>query len=256
MSITGIVIQARMGSGRLPGKTLLPAPDGRPLLRVLLDRVKRTKMHGTVIVVATTSLPADDAIADVAKAARVRVLRGSEDDVLSRFHAAAVKWKMDSVIRLTGDCPLVDPVLLDRMGWGWGWAHYLGKSSYLQTHAHVPEGLDMEWMTAKALTHAHQKAKTKHDREHVTPYLRRFKQFKPTVFWPAVPEGGDTHLSDYGHIRLSVDYEEDYRVVCDVLRRLGDACTMQQIIDLHDREPALFRPNQHIERNEWKKEAA
>ena len=103
------VVQARMGSTRLPGKVLADL-GGRPLLRFLLDRLSDLDVDH--LVVATSDLPGDDAVADVAAAAGVEVVRGSERDVLARFVAALDEHPADTVVRLTADCPLVDPAIV------------------------------------------------------------------------------------------------------------------------------------------------
>jgi spore coat polysaccharide biosynthesis protein SpsF (cytidylyltransferase family)/aryl-alcohol dehydrogenase-like predicted oxidoreductase len=166
-----LIVQARMGSSRLPGKVLLPAA-GKPMLAHQIDRLRKVR-GADEIVVATSLLEGDDAIASFCQMYGIAVVRGSETDVLSRFSAAAVASDADVVVRLTGDCPLIDPALVD---------HAI--EIYLASQAErtyvsdtidrsYPRGMDVEVFSRSLLDLADRCAVTRYDREHVTPFIRR-----------------------------------------------------------------------------------
>jgi|tagenome__1003787_1003787.scaffolds.fasta_scaffold20984914_5 spore coat polysaccharide biosynthesis protein SpsF len=162
------VIQARTGSTRLPGKVLQEL-GGRPLLRFMLDRL--TDLRVDELVIATSTLDRDDAVADLARDAGRPVVRGSEADVLDRFAGALDAYPADHVIRLTADCPLADPVLIEAVV-----ARHLDRGSDYTSNVFprtFPRGLDCEVMTASALRAAHAEAHDAAEREHVTPFLYR-----------------------------------------------------------------------------------
>jgi spore coat polysaccharide biosynthesis protein SpsF len=162
------VIQARTGSTRLPGKVLQEL-GGRPLLRFMLDRLADLRVDELVI--ATSTLDRDDAVEDVARAAGLAVVRGSEADVLDRFATALDAHPADHVIRLTADCPLADPVLVEAVI-----ARHLDRGADYTSNVFprtFPRGLDCEVMTAAALRAAHAEARDAAEREHVTPFLYR-----------------------------------------------------------------------------------
>ncbi|MEZ5139552.1 MAG: glycosyltransferase family protein [Acidimicrobiales bacterium] len=163
-----IVVQARAGSTRLPGKVLADL-GGQPMLGFQLHRLLPiTDRLRATIVVATSDLPGDDAVAAVAEHVGVGVVRGSEADVLGRYAIALAQHPADTVVRLTGDCPLTDPFIVEA-----------AISLHLETGADYtsnvlprsyPKGLDVEVLSARALRHAELEATEAADREHVTPY--------------------------------------------------------------------------------------
>ena len=162
------VVQARTGSTRLPGKVLQDL-GGRPLLRFMLDRLADLRVDE--LVVATSALDRDDAVVDIAWDAGRQAVRGSEADVLSRFVAALDAHPADHVIRLTADCPLADPVLIEGV-----LARHLDRGADYTSNVFprtFPRGLDCEVMTATALRTAHAEATDSAEREHVTPFLYR-----------------------------------------------------------------------------------
>jgi spore coat polysaccharide biosynthesis protein SpsF len=162
------VVQARTGSTRLPGKVLQDL-GGRPLLRFMLDRLADLRVDQ--LVVATSVLDRDDAVVDVAFDAGRQVVRGSEGDVLARFVTALDAYPADHVIRLTADCPLADPVLIEGV-----LARHLDRAADYTSNVFprtFPRGLDCEVMTASALRTAHAEATDAAEREHVTPFLYR-----------------------------------------------------------------------------------
>lgn len=239
---TVCIIQARTGSTRLPGKVLLPAPDGRPLLAVMLERVKQAKKLDE-IVVATTNAPEDDAIGGVALKAGVTWFtppsRLDANDVLGRYCSAAESTEADLIVRLTADCPLVDPDLIDL-------ATTAPKEiRYCRTNQRTPWGLDVEAFDFPLLALTHQQATRPSDREHVTHWMRRLASIRRATFGPS---------QDHGAIRVTVDYREDYDVVSKVLERLGPDCRLPDIARLHKDHPEIWQPNSHISQRVWTKE--
>lgn len=225
-----IVIQARMGSVRLPGKVLAEIA-GRPLLTVMLSRLQRTELP---IVVATSDLGRDDPVAETVAAAGVEVFRGSELDVLDRFAGAVSGRRVDHVVRMTADCPLADPALvlraIDRAR-AEG-ADYTS-NSLVRTY---PDGLDVEVMTVDALRFAAATAEEAVEREHVTPFLYR----RPDVF--RLTALVDTR--NLGHERWTVDTEQDLAMIRDIADALPDVGTSswEDILDVvgtSDAIPAL-----------------
>jgi len=209
--IVGIT-QARLGSTRLPGKVLLPAA-GRSLLAWQIDRLRRCNRLDALMV-ATSDLPADDALADHATDLDVPLFRGSETDVLDRFYRAALAGGADIVLRFTSDCPLIDPVLVDDL------------VDYFQARpldyagidiSRYPRGLDAEITRMEVLETAWKEAKADFEREHVMPFIwRRPERFRlGSLSRPDIVGNGD------GPWRWCVDTQDDYALVCRLLESLS-----------------------------------
>ena len=158
------VIQARAGSTRLPAKVLADL-GGRPVLEWVVRAARAASLVDEVIV-ATSTLAGDDVVADLAESLGARVVRGSEDDVLSRFVAALDAYPADAVVRLTADCPLLDPTLIDAVAGAWAAAPTLDYVSTVVVRS-LPRGMDVELVTAGALRSVNRMA-VGHDRVHVT----------------------------------------------------------------------------------------
>ena len=161
------ILQARMGSTRLPGKVLRPIM-GKPMLLRMIERV-RASQEVDHLVVATTVSPSDDVIEEFCRKHSIRCFRGSENDVLDRFFQAARKFGGQSIVRITGDCPLMDPEVLDKVIR----CYFLGAYDYASNTVECtfPDGLDVEVFSAQAMGVAHKKAKLLSEREHVTPFF-------------------------------------------------------------------------------------
>lgn len=202
------VVQARMGSTRLPGKVLMDL-GGRPMLTLLLERLGRLDLP---VVVATSTAPSDDQVTEVAAAAGADVVRGSEHDVLGRYLAALDQHPADHVVRITADCPMTDPAIVRSV-----------VDLHLRTGADYtsnvlprtfPKGLDVEVVRSGSLRQAATDASTPSEREHVTPHLYRH----PERFALANLSSG----SDLGRHRWTVDTAEDLDRLRSMLRKLGD----------------------------------
>lgn len=202
------IIQARMGSTRLPGKILKPLL-GRPVLARMLERVKRAKSLDTVII-ATTDKPEDDATAELAKKCNVKVFRGSERDVLDRFYKVAKEAGADTVVRLTGDCPLHDPMVIDEVV-----KHFhSNKCDYTGTPKNYPEGLDTEVFSFASLERTWREAKLPSEREHVTPYIKNH----PVFF--TIDSSWMSGSEDNSTMHWSVDTQADFDFVTKVFEQL------------------------------------
>lgn len=206
------VVQARSGSTRLPGKVLAPL-GGTTVLGLLLQRLARARTLDAVVV-ATTTLPEDDAVEAEAAAHGAAVVRGPVDDVLERFGLALDRFAPAVVVRLTADCPLGDPALVDDavapVLAGEADVVSNGTDGYLR-------GFDVEAVRADALARARTEATDPIDRVHVTPWLYRPEAGLRVVELPW-PE-------DHGHLRLTVDAPEDLEVVQAVVHRVDDPVT-------------------------------
>jgi spore coat polysaccharide biosynthesis protein SpsF len=234
------IVQARTGSCRLPGK-VLKSLAGRPLLAQLIDRLKACAAYDR-IVVATTIDKRDDPVAELAQQVGVGIFRGDEEDVLSRYAGAAAESGAGVIVRVTGDCPLIDPVTSEAT------VRYFLSDDYDYAAAGVgggfPRGLDTEVFTAAALFEAHELATDQASREHVTYYLYthpdRFKLAPEYQAPPALRRPG---------WRLCVDEEADFRLITEIYNRLyrpGAIIDFRDVVRLLDREPALAAINGNV----------
>jgi spore coat polysaccharide biosynthesis protein SpsF len=230
------IIQARMGSSRLPGKALKDI-HGRSMLARVVRRTCRSALIDC-LVVATTEKKADDAIVNECGHLGVSCLRGSEDDVLDRYYQAARAFSAEVVVRITSDCPLIDPEIIDRI-----------IKSFLENNADYasntlestfPRGLDVEVFTFKALEEAWQNATKKFEHVHVTPYFylhpEQFKIFSVTI------------KDNFSNYRWTVDTQEDLDLIRTVYKKIDkdDDFSWKDALRLFDDEPNLADINQHI----------
>ena len=229
---TAVIVQARMGSSRLPGKVMQWIGD-----RTVLDHVlsRCAKIPGVdVVVCAVPNESASDDLASVARHCGAATFYGSETDVLSRYAGAARHVGAKVVMRVTSDCPLIDPdvcgeVLVLRHRAGLDYAANNSPPSF-------PHGLDCEAMTADALYEADSVAVGGNDREHVTPWLRRAGHIKRGNL--ACP------VSDVAELRWTLDYPEDLEFFRQVFQRLPNGSVgMKDVLDLLAREPVLSSIN-------------
>jgi spore coat polysaccharide biosynthesis protein SpsF len=236
------ILQARMGSTRLPGKCLIEIA-GRSLLEHCIRGVRRSQLVGR-IVVATSDLPEDDAIEAASGRLGVDVFRGSAKDVLARYHGALERFPGEPVIRLTGDCPLMDGGVIDK-----AIRSFLdSKVDYVSTGASktYPRGLDVEVFTAAALRRAFLEGLSDYHREHVTPYLYE----QPGRFRVAT-SGHDEDLSSW---RLTVDTAEDLEVVKAVIEGLeaaGEPVRFENVVGFVKRHLELLQLNSGVRQKSY-----
>jgi spore coat polysaccharide biosynthesis protein SpsF len=206
-----VVIQARTGSTRLPGKVLQDL-GGHPVLEWVVRAAQAATQIDTVIV-ATSTLAGDDVVADLAESLGVPVVRGSEDDVLSRYVAALDAYPADAIVRLTADCPLLDPTLIDAVAGAWAGSPRHDYVSTLVARC-LPRGLDVELVTAQALR-AVDRIAVDHDRVHVTSLLYA----QPTAYRLlgvcVTPPAND--------LRVTLDTPEDLALLRALVAELPDA---------------------------------
>jgi spore coat polysaccharide biosynthesis protein SpsF len=229
------IIQARMGSSRLPGKVLKDL-DGETVLSRVVRRVERANLIDEVLVATTDQTP-DDAIVEECNLCSVRVFRGNEDDVLDRYFRAAQLNKADVVVRITSDCPLIDPEITEETV-----RAFLSQEADYASNAlerTYPRGLDTEVMTLQALQRAWSAADQPYQRAHVTPYIYEHPdEFK------IVTVTGD---SDFSRHRWTLDTPEDLEFIRAVYARLrGRDFRWHDVLQVLEREPALIALNRDV----------
>ena len=230
------IIQARMGSSRLPGKILKPLVD----VDVLTYDIERCRAIQGVseVIVATSSLAQDDAIAAWCEAHHVTYFRGSEDDVLDRYVQCAKMYKPDYVMRLTSDCPFVDYEMASEI------VELMNKEKkdIVLLEGELPRGLAVELISYEALLRIHEVGQESRHREHVTYYAYEFKEQFETVTYKTpmnrqVPE-----------LRITLDTEEDYAVLVEVAKHFNDQLVSSaDVIRFLEEHPEVAKINAHIE---------
>lgn len=231
------IVQARTGSTRLPGKVLKDI-GGETMLSRVVGRLRRARLINEVLI-ATTDLAVDDAIVTECRKCSAPVSRGDERDVLDRYFRAAQLAKAEVVVRITSDCPLIDPEITDKTIAAFIEARRDYASNVMQRT--YPRGLDTEVMTVAALERAWRQARKPYEREHVTPYIyehpEEFKLLSVT---------GDEDQSSH---RWTVDTPEDLEFVRAVYGRLGTEAAFgwRDVIELLQREPQLADLNSFVQ---------
>lgn len=237
---TVAIVQARMTSTRLPGKVLLPIL-GQPLLALQIERMRRARLVD-LIVIATTTNASDEPIVDLCKQHALPCFRGSEADVLSRYAQAASVYEADAIMRITSDCPLMEPALMDQAVAKFTQAQ--GRVDYMSNmlKPSFPCGLAVEVFSSKALRQAHACAVQPAEREHVTPYIYRHpEQFQLQNFSCDV---------DLSHHRWTVDTPEDFELVSKIFSALypdNPQFNMQDVLNLLEKNIAWSSINRHVQ---------
>lgn len=240
MSRTLAFIQARMSSSRFPGKVVAPL-GGVPMIVYMVRRVRRA-VHVDEVVVVTSTDPSDDALVASLELHGVRLFRGDLTDVLKRFADAATACDATEIVRLTGDCPLIDPAIIDavidcRRAANADYASNIAPPTF-------PDGLDAECCTRETLDRAHRLATHPAEREHVTLWMRG----------EATPlrRANVRALCDLSHLRLTVDYRDDLEVVRNIVAReleAGRDFDLFDVLRILSSKPDLLTLNPHA-RNE------
>ena len=272
------IIQARMTSSRLPGKVMLDIA-GKPNIQHMFERLQASRTLDGVLL-ATTTHPSDDVLVDFCRQQGYACFRGSLNDVLDRCYQAAVQFQADVIVRLTADCPLIDPQLLDLTVQAF-LGQPVNQTAAVPSHLTpaalpaadsfdfaanrlpppwrrtLPIGLDVEVCSMDALQRAWQEARQPHQREHVLPYLYEGVRFQPVdlpqlgwyVQHGTTPRGFRVallnHYPDYGSLRWTVDTPDDLEFVRQVFSHFGsrENFTWQNILALLEREPELAAIN-------------
>ena len=204
-------IEARMTSSRLPGKVLMDALNGTSMLEFMINRVKKSKLIDKVII-ATTVNKTDQPIIDLCNKLKIDYYRGSEDDVLLRVLNAHKKFKSDIIVELTGDCPLIDPIIIDEII-----TIYIENDYDYVSNSHVrsyPDGFDVQVFSMELLDNISKKTNHPYDRENVSSYFYRTKKFKlygviasKELFWP--------------NLRVTLDDKGDYLLINNIINNLN-----------------------------------
>lgn len=235
-----IIVQARMASTRLPGK-ILKQVLGKTLLEYQLERLQRVKSADR-IVVATTDHGEEKPIVDVCDRLGVDMFRGSESDVLARYYGAATAFHGDTVIRITSDCPLIDPAVVDRVV-GFYLTHrdqydYVSNTFPELTY---PRGMDTEVFSYKALKEAFLEAEDQPEREHVTIFIKRRPERYRIKNLP--------YHRDESHYRWTVDTPEDFHLIERMIMALypeKPQFTLEDCLELMARHPEWARLNADV----------
>lgn len=236
------IIQARMGSTRLPGKVMADIA-GYPMLWHVVDRLRKAQSIKQVVI-ATSDESTDNAIADFALRNTIECFRGSERDVLDRYYRAAERYKADVIVRITADCPLIDPQVVDKVVN----AFLAGDYDYVSNTLRYtyPDGLDTEVFSFVALQQTWKEARVPTDREHVTPYIRTSGQFRILN----VENEVDLSILD---LRWTVDSQADLEFVRGIYARLGlkqQHFGLADVLRLLNSEPHLMEINNGKIQNE------
>ena len=236
------VVQARMGSSRLPGKVLKNL-GGQSVLARVVQRLRRSSLISEVVI-ATSVSPGDEAVVREAERLNVGCSRGSEADVLDRFYQAARAFHADVIVRITSDCPLIDPEITDQTI-----RAFLNEQPDYASNGlerTYPRGLDTEAMTADALARAWRKANEPYQREHVTPFLYEHPELFTIL--------SVTNDIDYSAHRWTLDTPEDLEFIRAVYERFrdGDDFSWREVLQLVEREPALSELNSHVQQKALK----
>ena len=239
------IIQARMGSSRLPGKVMMNL-CGKPVIWHVFSRVSESKLIDRVIL-ATTTNKEDDGVEEFCKRSGIPVFRGDANNVLSRYYMCARQIldegnDIEYIVRITADCPVIDPLIIDKVV-------QLALDEKLDYASNVhpisyPDGLDVEVFTFSALSMAYQNAQLPSEKEHVTPYIIKTTSFK---------QGNVKNSLDKSNLRWTLDHKEDYDLITIIYEDLyphNPHFRMEDILMLFKKQPELAEINAHIPSNE------
>ena len=229
-----------MGSSRLPGKTLMKLNENWSTLDFVINQLSFSTLIDKIII-ATTDLKHDDVIEQFAKNLGIECFRGDSDDVLDRYYRCAKKFKVDAILRITSDCPLIDPEIIDQVITKYQSDDYdYVTNTLIRTY---PIGTDVEIFSFQTLEKAWNSAVLPSEREHVTPFIRNNKlNFKI---------GNLEHEKDLGHLRWTLDREEDLELIKKIITKVNkNPILMQDILNLFSIEPQLIKINENISQDE------
>lgn len=238
------IIQARTGSSRLPGKIFMEF-SGKPNLHHVYNRVQRSNKIDT-IVIATTDKKTDDPVFEFCAKENINCFRGSEDDVLDRFYQCCKQWDLsenDIIVRITADCPLIDPIIIDEVIAFFEENQYDYVSNSMEPT--YPDGLDVEVFSFAALEKSWEAAKLLSEREHVTPYIRNNEALFKI--------GSYKSNTDLSHCRWTLDEIEDYQLIDEIYKNLyseDKIFTIEDILAFLNDNPQLKMINNKYARNE------
>ena len=237
---TAAVIQARMGSTRLPGKVMKNL-GGKPVLWHVIERVKQAELFDEIII-ATTTNKKDKIIYDKALKWGVKAYRGSEKNVLERYYEAAKENNVETIVRITSDCPLIDPFVIDNI------INQYNENSYdLVTNAGpklenrtYPRGMDTEVFSFQILEAAYKNAVKKYQKEHVTPYI--YENINNIYYYK--------NSNDFSSYRLTLDEKDDLKLIKKIYNKLYKGkhdFYLNDILMIMEKNPELKRINSNVE---------
>lgn len=237
----GIIIQARIGSTRLPGKVMLDL-EGKPVLQHVVERCKESKVDE--VIVATSINPENDIIEKLCAKISIPCFRASEDNVLNRYYECAKKFNLNVVIRITADCPLIDPTIINKAIDKFNEGNY-DYVSNIHNKRTYPRGLDTEVFSFDVLKKMDKKVKKKEDKEHVTLYLlRNITQYKTAEIVNDI---------DYSYLRWTLDEKADFKLIKEIYSKLykkGKQFYMKEVIKLLKENKELQEINKNIKQKE------
>ncbi len=240
MSIN-VILQARFSSSRLPGKVLKKIVN-KPMLALQIERIKEAKLIDKIIV-ATSVNKDDDAIEELCRKLSISCYRGSLDDVLDRYWQTSKQFPSRHIVRLTGDCPLIEPCIIDQVIT----LHLAQKADYTSNcfTPCLPDGLDVEILTKAALGKSWQQAEKPSEREHVTQYILNNEELFNFANYQ--------HTPDLSMHRWTVDEPEDFELIDKIYQHFypnTSHFTMEDILDLLTKQPTLNDINKKFNRNQ------
>jgi len=232
----GCIIQARMGSSRLPKKVMKIINNDYTVLDYVIKQVNSSKKI-IKIIVATTNLPEDDIICEHLFSKKNKFYRGSSDDVLDRYYQCAKKFSIDTIVRITADNPLIDPNIIDLV------IEKFEKNACDYASNTLPRtfpyGTEVEVFSFKSLQKAWKNAKMPSEREHVTPYIRNLQnKFKIINI---------KNEDDISYLRYTIDRDEDLKLVREIIANISnDPILTQNIVKLYNEKPEIFDINKKV----------
>lgn len=237
------ITQARYGSTRLPAK-ILKDVNGKTLLEVHLERILKSKLISK-LKVATTNEIGVDLILEIAKKLKINTFQGSIDNVLERFYLTAIDENPDYIVRLTSDCPLIDPDVIDKViqrciDCDCDYASNTLNPTY-------PDGVDVEVFKFSSLKKAYLLAELKSDKEHVTPFIWRNSTFKGQTMFKSINVENEVDLSEF---RITIDTNDDFILIKSLIEILGDDKSYIKYIEFLVDHPELRKINSSSARNE------
>jgi spore coat polysaccharide biosynthesis protein SpsF len=237
------IIQARLGSSRLPGKIMLEA-CGKSMLELMIERVKRSKKLDKIII-ATSTNAQDDKIVEFCKKAKIDCYRGAEDDLLARYKGAADTFGVDTIVRLTSDTPIIDAETIDDTVEAYLKNNYDFVSNCYPMPRTYPDGTNVEVFSRNLLNEADRQAKKPSEREHVTFFMwmqpDKYKIFRVD------------YKRDISKYRLNLDYNEDYSVLKAIFENLypkDHNFTMENALEWLDEHPDTYKINSNIKQGQ------
>ena len=244
----GIIIQARMSSTRLPGKVLLKLA-GKEVLWHVIMRCRASKFVDRVIV-ATSTDPSDNIIERLCKKYDFDIYRGSLTNVLERYYLAAKENKLDTVVRITSDCPLIDPVLIDAVIVKFNKGRYDYLSNIVKANqTNFPIGLSVEIFSFPALEKNYKSAKLDYEKEHVTPYFyENTNKFKVAPILKPLPGYEKSH-------RVTLDYPEDFKVIKTIYDKLyskNNIIDTKKALEFLTKNPKISLINSSVAQKNYK----